>query len=291
MIDYEKTMAWRSGDVRHTYTAKDTILYALGLGVGANPLDPAQLKFTYEKELVALPTLAAVLASPGFWMKERSELGIDFVKLVHGEQSVVLHEPLPAAGTLVGRSRVLRIVDKGEGKGALLQVEKSLHDEKTDRLIAVTEQVLFLRGDGGFSARGGGDAPAPALPATPDTPPDLQWDWPIRTDAALLYRLSGDLNALHVDPDVATRAGFPRPILHGLATYGMAGYGLVSALCGHDPGRLASIKARLTAPVYPGETLRLQVWRLNESDLAFRASVMERGVQVLGHGHATLRNS
>lgn len=291
MIDYEKTMAWRSGDVRHTYTAKDTILYALGLGVGANPLDPAQLKFTYEKELVALPTLAAVLASPGFWMKERSELGIDFVKLVHGEQSVVLHEPLPAAGTLVGRSRVLRIVDKGEGKGALLQVEKSLHDEKTDRLIAVTEQVLFLRGDGGFSARGGGDAPAPPLPATPDTPPDLQWDWPIRTDAALLYRLSGDLNALHVDPDVATRAGFPRPILHGLATYGMAGYGLVSALCGHDPGRLASIKARLTAPVYPGETLRLQVWRLNESDLAFRASVMERGVQVLGHGHATLRNS
>lgn len=291
MIDYEKTMAWRSGDVRQSYTAKDTILYALGLGVGANPLDPAQLKFTYEKELVALPTLAAVLASPGFWMKERSELGIDFVKLVHGEQSVVLHEPLPAAGTLVGRSRVLRIVDKGEGKGALLQVEKSLHDEKTDRLIAVTEQVLFLRGDGGFSARGGGDAPAPALPATPDTPPDLQWDWPIRTDAALLYRLSGDLNALHVDPDVATRAGFPRPILHGLATYGMAGYGLVSALCGHDPGRLASIKARLTAPVYPGETLRLQVWRLNESDLAFRASVVERGVQVLGHGCATLRNS
>lgn len=290
-MDYDKTMAWRSGDVRHSYTAKDTILYALGLGVGANPLDPAQLKFTYEKELVTLPTMAAVLASPGFWMKERAELGIDYVKLVHGEQSVVLHEPLPAAGTLVGRSRVLRIVDKGEGKGALLQVEKSLHEEKTDRLIAVTEQVLFLRGDGGFSARGGGDSPAPALPATPDTPPDLQWDWSIRTDAALLYRLSGDLNALHVDPEVATRAGFPRPILHGLATYGMAGYGLVSAVCGNDPGRLASIKARLTAPVYPGETLRLQVWRLNESDLAFRASVVERGVLVLGHGRATIRNS
>lgn len=291
MMDYDKTMAWRSGDVRQSYTAKDTILYALGLGVGANPLDPAQLKFTYEKELVTLPTMAAVLASPGFWMKERAELGIDYVKLVHGEQSVVLHEPLPAAGTLVGRSRVLRIVDKGEGKGALLQVEKSLHDEKTDRLIAVTEQVLFLRGDGGFSARGGGDSPAPALPDTPETPPDLQWDWPIRSDAALLYRLSGDLNALHVDPEVATRAGFPRPILHGLATYGMAGYGLVNAVCGNDPRRLASIKARLTAPVYPGETLRLQVWRLNESDLAFRASVVERGVQVLGHGCATLRNS
>lgn len=291
MIDYDKTLAWRSGDVRHTYTAKDTILYALGLGVGANPLDPTQLKFTYEKDLVALPTMAAVLASPGFWMKERAELGIDYVKLVHGEQSVVVHEPLPAAGTLVGRSRVLRIVDKGEGKGALLHVEKSLHDEQTDRLIAVTEQVLFLRGDGGFSAQGGGDAPAPALPATPAAPPDLQWDWPIRADAALLYRLSGDLNALHVDPAVAARAGFARPILHGLATYGMAAYGLVSTVCGHDPHRLAAIKARLTAPVYPGETLRLEVWRLNESDLAFRALAVERGVQVLGHGCATLRNA
>ena len=288
MIDYAKTMAWRSGDVRHSYTAKDTILYALGLGIGADPLDPAQLRFTYEKDLVTLPTMAAVLASPGFWMRERADLGIDFLKLVHGEQSVVLHEPLPAAATLVGRSRVSRIVDKGEGKGALLHVEKSLHEEKTDRLIAVTEQVLFLRGDGGFSKFGGGDEAAAPPSPLPDSPPDQVVDLPIRPDAALLYRLSGDLNPLHVDPSVAAKAGFARPILHGLATYGMACYGVVQALCAGDPTRVASIRARLTAPVFPGETLRLQLWTLGDRDLAFRAVLVERDVQVLGNGHARL---
>ena len=293
MIDYEKTMAWRSGDVRHSYTAKDTILYALGLGLGADPMDPAQLRLTYEKELQTLPTMAAVLASPGFWMKERTELGIDYLKLVHGEQSVTVHEPLPAAATLIGRSRVLRIVDKGEGKGALLHVEKALHDAQTDRLMAVAEQVLFLRGDGGFSK--GMDVPAgsPAepLPAAPARAPDAVWDWPIRRDAALLYRLSGDLNPLHVDPAVAARAGFERPILHGLATYGMAGYGLVHLVCQDDPRRLVSMRARLTAPVFPGETLRLQVWKMTEQACAFRALVVERDMQVLGHGWATLRET
>ena len=293
MIDYEKTMAWRSGDVRHSYTAKDTILYALGLGLGADPMDPAQLRLTYEKELQTLPTMAAVLASPGFWMKERTELGIDYLKLVHGEQSVTVHEPLPAAATLIGRSRVLRIVDKGEGKGALLHVEKALHDAQTDRLMAVAEQVLFLRGDGGFSK--GMDVPAgsPAEPlsATPARAPDAVWDWPIRRDAALLYRLSGDLNPLHVDPAVAARAGFERPILHGLATYGMAGYGLVHLVCQDDPRRLVSMRARLTAPVFPGETLRLQVWKMTDQACAFRALVVERDIQVLGHGWATLKET
>ena len=291
MIDYEKTMAWRSGDVRHSYTAKDTILYALGLGVGCNPLDPAQLRLTYEKDLQALPTLAAVLASPGFWMKERTDLGIDYLKLVHGEQSVTVHEPLPCAGTLIGRSRVLRLVDKGEGKGALMHVEKSLHDERTDRLVAVAEQVLFLRGDGGFSKDGGRtDPPASPLPATPTRAPDLTWQWPIRPDAALLYRLSGDLNPLHVDPHVAARAGFARPILHGLATFGMACYGLVHKVCDDDPKQLASIRARLTAPVFPGETLRVDLWRTGDRDWAFRAVVLERDVQVLGNGCASLRD-
>ena len=173
MLDHEKIRAWRSGDVRHTYTSKDTILYALGLGVGADPLDEKQLRFIYEqRDLVALPTLAAVLASPGAWMRERKELGIDFLKLVHGEQSVQLHAPLPAAATLIGRSRVVRLVDKGEGKGAVMHVEKQLIDEATQQHIATCEQVLFLRGNGGFATNGGGDEPAPAAPATPDTPPD-----------------------------------------------------------------------------------------------------------------------
>ncbi len=286
MIDYALTKAWRSDDVRHTYTARDTILYALGVGIGADPLDPAQLRFTYEKDLVALPTMAAVLASAGFWMRDRRELGIDFLRLVHGEQAIVLHEPLPVAGTLIGRTRVTRIVDKGEGKGAVLHAEKRLTDEASGRLVATSEQVLFLRGDGGFSAHGGGDEAAPAAPATPDTPPDVLLDLPTRPDAALLYRLSGDINPLHVDPAVAAKAGFERPILHGLATYGVACHAIVKTLCGYDPTLLKRFRARLTSPVYPGETLRVEAWKLDGGEIAFRAKVVERDLVVLANGRA-----
>lgn len=288
MIDYDKALAWRSADVRHVYAAKDSILYALGVGIGADALDPKSLRYTYEKDLVALPTMAAVLASPGSWMRERSELGIDFLKLMHGEQGVTLHAPLPAAATLIGRSRVTRIVDKGEGKGAVLHVEKTLSDEACGELIATAEQVLFLRGDGGFSKNGGGDEAAPALSTTPETAPDLSVDLPTRPDAALLYRLSGDFNPLHVDPDVAAKAGFTKPILHGLATYGAACHGIVKSFCDYDPARLKSIRARLSSPVYPGETIRLDCWRGADGVIAFRGRVVERDLVVLTNGRATL---
>ena len=288
MIDYAKTKAWHSGDVRHAYTARDTILYALGLGAGQDPLDPDELRLTYEKHLVALPTMAAVLASPGFWMRDRKELGIDFLKLVHGEQRVTIHRPLPASGTVVGVSRVTRIVDKGEGKGAVMTVEKQLRDEADGQPLAVSEQTLFLRGDGGFSKHGGGDEPGPALAAMPETAPEFSVDLPTRPEAALLYRLSGDINPLHADPEFAAKAGFPRPILHGLATYGAACRGIVKLLCGGDPQRLKSFSARLTSPVFPGETLRLEAWRVSEHEAAFRCRVPARDVVVLANGSATL---
>jgi acyl dehydratase len=286
MIDYAKTKAWRSGPVRHAYTTRDTILYALGVGYGADPLDPAELRHTYEKDLVAVPTMAAVLASPGFWMRDRAELGIDYLRLVHGEQAVTIHAPLPPAGTVVGDSRVTRIVDKGEGKGAVMHVEKTLTDAADGRLLATTESVMFLRGDGGFSKNGGGDEPAPPAPATPQDEPEACIELPIRADAALLYRLSGDFNPLHVDPAVAAKAGFERPILHGLATYGNACRGLLAHYAGHDATRLRAIRARLTAPVFPGETLVLECWSLGDGEVAFRAGVKERGVTVLANGRA-----
>ena len=288
MIDYEKTKAWRSGPVRHAYTTRDTILYALGVGFGADPLDPNELRYVYEKELSTVPTMAAVLASPGFWMRERKELGIDFLKLVHGEQGVTIHSPLPAAGTLVGESRVSRIVDKGEGKGAVMHVEKTLTDEADGRLLATVEMVLFLRGDGGFSKNGGGDEAAPAAPAVPESEPDARIELPTRADAAVLYRLSGDINPLHIDPAVAAKAGFDKPILHGLATYGNACRGILARYCGHDASRLKSIRARLTSPVFPGETLVLECWRAGGNEIAFRASVKERGQAVLANGRAVI---
>lgn len=287
MLDYQKTRHAQFEDERHSYTSRDTILYALGIGMGSDPLDRSELRFVYEKDLQVVPVMASVLASPGFWMRERKELGIDAVKLVHGEQSVTLHAALPAEGTVIGRTRVTRIVDKGEGKGAIIQTEKQLFDATTDQLLATVEQAVFCRGDGGFSKAGGGDDAGPALPATPDTEPDHVVDMPTRADAALLYRLSGDLNPLHADPDVATRAGFPKPILHGLATYGVTCRALLSAFCGNDPARLKSMRARMSSPVFPGETIRVECWRKPEG-VAFRARIPARDVTVLSHGHADL---
>lgn len=288
MIDYEKTKAWRSGPVRQSYTERDTILYALGVGFAADPLAVEELRFVYEKELQAVPTMAAVLASAGFWMRDRKDLGIDYLKLVHGEQGVTIHSSLPASGTLIGESCVTRIVDKGEGKGATMHVEKTLSDEASGRLVATVEMVLFLRGDGGFSKSGRGDEPPAAAAATPDSAPDLTIELQTRADAAVLYRLSGDINPLHIDRAVAAKAGFPRPILHGLATYGNACRGILTRFCEHDASRMKSIRARLTSPVYPGETLVLDCWRMGSEEVAFRASVKERGVQVLANGRAVL---
>ena len=149
-IDYAKLKAWSFKDVEQSYSEKDSMLYALGLGVGYDPMDEQQLRFVYEKNLKALPTMAVVLGYPGFWMKDPAS-GIDWVRIVHGEQSLKLHRPLPASGTVVGRSRIRALVDKGRDKGALVVQERSLHDKASGELLATLEHVTFCRGNGGFS--------------------------------------------------------------------------------------------------------------------------------------------
>ena len=290
MLDYAKVRTWASGDVRHTCTPQSAMLYALGVGMSQDPLDQDQLRFTTEKGLQVLPSMATVLAHPGFWMRDRPEMGIDFVRMVHGEQAFHLHRPLPSSGTIVGQSRVTRVVDKGEGKGALVQVEKRLIDGTSGELLAVCDSTVFCRGDGGFSAQGGGDAAGDAPKATPDTPPDVVVDLQTRPETALIYRLSGDINPLHSDPDVAAAAGFPRPILHGLGTYGVACHGLVKAFCGYDASRLKSMGARFSAPTFPGDLIRLECWNTDDG-IAFRARVPARDVTVLSHGHAVCKEA
>jgi acyl dehydratase len=286
-IDVATLKRWPFEPLKQAYTHRDTILYALGLGLGQDPLDPVQLRYTYEDGLQALPTMAVVLGSPGFFAKD-PRTGIDWVRLLHGEQELELHAPLPAEATVIGLTKVTRLVDKGADKGALMYSEREITDAATGARLATSRSVSFMRGDGGFAAAGQpSDEAPPARPATPDSPPDTVFEWKTRPEAALVYRLSGDHNPLHADPKVAAAAGFKAPILHGLCSFGVTGWALVSAVCGGDASRLKSIGTRFAAPVYPGETLRVEIWRRGDA-VQFRTRVVERDIVVLSHGTATL---
>jgi acyl dehydratase len=284
MLNYEAVRHWDFGSISHAYTQRDTMLYALGLGMGADPLDEGELRFVFEKELQAVPTMATVLGSPGFWWRD-ARTGASWVKLVHGEQTVRLFKPLPVAATLVATNRVLSITDKGEGKGAIAVIERELRDEQSGDVLAQGRSVTFLRGDGGYSKLGGQSDPAPEpLPSVPDRPCDIEVALPTLERQALIYRLSGDYNTLHADPSVARTAGFERPILHGLCTYGMAAHALLRTVCKYDAARIRSVAVRFTAPVMPGETVRFQFWDAGNGVFHLRANVDARNAVVLNNG-------
>ena len=285
-IHCETLKNWAFPEVRQTYGWKDTALYALGIGLGADPMSRDELRFVYEPWLEALPTMAAVLAGPGFWIRDPAT-GIDWQNALHGEQEIVLHRPLPATGTVIGRTQVDSLIDRGAGKGAILTTRTDLHDAATDELIASVFATAFARNDGGF---GGPAGTRPAVHPTPDRAPDHVVDLPTLPQAALLYRLNGDDNPLHAEPDIATGAGFERPILHGLCTFGVAGHALMKTVCGYDPRRVHSLKARFSAPVYPGETIRTEMWQEDARQVAYRCSVVERGVAVITGGLLALRD-
>ena len=269
MLNEEAVRNWDFGRIVHTYTQRDTMLYALGIGMGADPLDEGELPFVFEKDLHAVPTMATVLGSPGFWWKD-PRTGAAWVKLVHGEQEVRLFKPLPAAASIIATNRVVSISDKGEGKGAIAVIERELHDEHSGELLARGRNVTFLRGDGGYSKTGGRSDPGPEpLPSVPDRPSDVEVSLPTLERQALIYRLSGDYNTLHADPAVAKAAGFDRPILHGLCTYGMAAHALLKTVCRYDASRIRSVATRFTAPVMPGETVRFQFWDAGNGSVSF----------------------
>jgi len=283
-IVYDKLIALDIPEVAQTYTEKDAILYAIGLGLGHDPLNADELPFVYEKGIKVLPTFAVVLGWPGFWARDL-DTGIDWVKLVAGEQGLVLHRALAPRGAVTARTRVTEVIDKGPGKGALVYSERVVTDRATGEKIATATQTAFCRGDGGF---GGPPREAPPVHAIPERAPDAVCDLATRPETALIYRLSGDPNPLHVDPAVAKAAGFPRPILHGLATFGIAGHAIIKTLCGYDPARLTAIAGRFSAPVFPGETIRTELWR-DGNLVSFRARVVERDLIALNNGRAEVR--
>jgi acyl dehydratase len=269
--------------VEQRYETKDTILYALGVGAGADPLDTSHLPFVYEKHLRIIPSQASVLASPGFWIGEPS-LEIEWVKLLHGEQGIIFERPLKATAVVRGEYEVLGVDDKGPGKGAVIFFEKRIFDADDGGLICRVRSTYFLRGDGGCG-NWGKVPPGPS--ALPERVPDLQLELPTLARQALIYRLSGDYNPVHIDPEVAAAAGFDKPILHGLCTFGVACFGIVQHLCAGNPDRLKEVFVRFSRPVFPGETIRLELFKDDDS-WRFRARVKVRDEVVLDRGSARI---
>ena len=273
-IDPAKLLSMPPIVTRQTLTPRDTILYALGIGA-------SELDFLFEERLKALPMMAVTLGYPGFFWRDPA-YGANWQKILHGEQSTTFHAPLPTEGEIVGSTTIEALYDKGADKGALAMVTREIHDGAGTHL-ATSRSMTFLRGDGGF---GGSAEGAPVPHAVPDRAPDDIVTLSTAANQAQIYRLSGDLNPLHIDSDIAKAVGFDAPILHGLATYGVIGRALLAARCGNDPVRLKRLDGRFSSPVYPGETIETSIWDEGDGKLAFRARVVERDKIVFTNGYA-----
>jgi acyl dehydratase len=280
-LDHQALISRPPLTLRQDFTRRDTILYALGVGAClGNPTDAAELRYVDEKRLQALPTLAIVLAAPPFWMDDPA-LGMDWRRVVNAGQDLILHTALPVEGQVTTVLSIDALYDKGPSKGALLHSSRHVSDGQGKQLATI-RQTHLLRGDGGF---GGAPPPADEPVIASDGSPHHVIDLATRAEQALLYRLSGDYNPLHIDPAVATAAGFDRPILHGSCTFGLAGRAILRACCQHEPQRLLRLGARFSKPVYPGETLRTEIWR-DGPRISFRTRALERDAVVLERGVA-----
>jgi len=289
-IHYPDILQERTIPKTFSYTDKDVMLYALGIGLGDDPMNEAELPFVYEKTLKTVPTAATVLASsagrsemapmpPGLKVSE-----INLTLMLHGEQKVVLHKPLPPAGTFTTETRTVGAFDKGKDKGAITISETVWRDAAGEIAVTLTGS-RFCRGDGGF---GGPAEGAPAPHAVPKRPPDLSVDYPTRPGQALLYRLNGDFNPLHSDPDFARAAGFQVPILHGLCAYGITCRAVLEHVLDYDPSQILSHEVRFSAPVMPGETITVDIWR-DDKDISFETRIKSRGVTSIRNGLTRLR--
>ena len=285
-VDPQAAMASSSEPSPCSWDEKDVMLYALGLGVGVDksPTDPAVLRYTYEKDLKVIPTFGVIptftaLGSLG----STPGLDINPMMILHGEQYLeILCDEMPATAKATTTSRVKAVYDKG--KGALIVIETMTSTEDGKPLFK-NEYGIFVRGEGGF----GGESGPPAGNEAPDRKPDISYETPTLAHQAVLYRLCGDRNPLHIDPEFAGMAGFDRPILHGLCTFGNIGRAVIESVCDGDPTRFHSIKVRFAAPVMPGETIDTDIWKESDTEVILSARVKEREVEVVKNGRATIR--
>ena len=286
-IDYDKMMQTTATGLEASYGDREVMLYALGVGFQRDPMNEAELPFTYENDLQVVPTFATVIPSGrrrdggtgGNMMA-----GINYLMVVHGEQRLAIHKPLPPAADIISDSRILGIWDKGKDKGAIIVTERVISEKASGDKLATLVGTIFARGDGGFGGQKDG---APEPHPIPARSPDLVHECDTRQDQAFLYALSGDRNPLHRDPKVAKMAGFPRPILHGLCSYGTACRAVISTLAKYDPKKITSFDVRFSAPVFPGETIVTEMW-VDGGTVSFRSKLKEREVVVINNGKCTL---
>ena len=281
-INYDELMQARATGLTASYTDRETMLYALGIGFGRDPLNTDELPFVYENGLKTVPTMATVIGWGASIILAKS--GINYLMVVHGEQRLAMHKSLPVSANVTLDERVLGVFDKGKDKGAVLVTERVMTDAKSGDKLCTLVNTIFARGDGGF---GGPKEGAPVPHTLPERAPDLVHECDTRVDQALLYALSGDRNPLHRDPNVAKMAGFPRPILHGLCTYGTACRAVISSVCKYDATKITGFDVRFSAPVFPGETIVTEMW-VDGPVASFRSKVKERDVIVLNNGKCTL---
>jgi acyl dehydratase len=281
-IAYPEILSLTSEPQPFRWGDRETMLYALGIGMGSDPMNETELPFVYESGLKAVPTMATVVA----WGAGPAvgKMGINYLLVVHGEQKVEFHKTFPTEAEITAEGRIIGAYDKGP-KGAVIYTETVLKDARSGEKIATLTGSTFARGDGGF---GGPSEGAPEPHEVPTRAPDQTLEFPTRPDQALIYRLSGDRNPLHSDPKIAAVAGFPRPILHGLCTYGITCRAVLQAYCDFDPARIASHQVRFSSPVFPGETIVVDLWK-DGDQVSFEARVKERRVTVVRNGLSVLR--
>jgi acyl dehydratase len=279
-FDPEKLLNKDFPIIQQTYTAKDCMLYALGVGIGIDPLNEESLRFVYEENLKVLPSQSVMTAHPGFWAKEE-DTGLDWVKVLHAGQEIIMHAPFPSEGTVEAKTRITSVTDKGQRIGALIVSDRVVSDVATGEDICTLVTTILARGDGGF---GGERKATPKTDIIPKSEPDIVCDLPTQPQQALIYRLTGDFNPLHASPTVARNAGFKAPILHGLCTMGVATHALIKSCCDYDTSRFKRMRLRFCAPVYPGETIRTEIW-INGNEMAFRCKSLEQDKVVINNGY------
>ena len=280
-IDREKALAHQFPEGEGGYSRDDVILYHLGVGAGVPPTDERELAYTYEKNLVVLPSFTTV-ANSGARTSLFDVPGLEFNRamLLHGEQEVEIHRPLPPEAKTRGKGRIADIFDKGKAALAIFEITAS-DDEGP---LYSTRMSLFLRGEGGF-----GGPPGPSVGnEAPDREPDLVVESATLPQQALLYRLNGDKNPLHCDPAYAAKAGFDRPIIHGLCSYGIACKAAVDGALDGDVTRVARYQARFRGVAFPGETYQTKIWR-EDGKLLLEAWSKERGEIIISNACVTLR--